>query len=106
MGHELNVDKEGRSAYHTLCYRGNYDTLMTLLNYERVCLKKVISDELNELKKRYNFKNLDIKHGSLVSTCYHDADTIRRHNDFNIQANALFERYANSIIERYRQILI
>ena len=106
MQQELNVDKEGRSCYHTLCYRGNYDTLMTILNYERVCLKKVIADELTSIKKRFGFKNLDIKHGHLVSTCYHDADTVRRHSDFNMRANALFERYANSIIERYRQILI
>ena len=47
MSQELNVDKDGRSYYHTLAYRGNYETLITLLNYERVCLKKVISDELN-----------------------------------------------------------
>jgi len=102
MLQELNVDKEGRSCYHTLCYRGNYETLVTLLNYERVCLKKVIADELTHLKKHYSFKNLDIKHGHLVSTCYHDADTVRRHSDFNMRANTLFERYSNSIIERYR----
>ena len=106
MMQELNVDKEGRNCFHTLCYRGNYDTLVTLLNYERVCLKKVISDELNLTKKRYNFKNLDIKGGHLVSTVYHDANTIRRHSDFNMRANSLFERYANVIIERYRQILM
>ena len=97
---------EGRNCYHTLAYKGNYDTLVTLLNYERVCLKKVIADELNEVKKRFHFKNLDIKHGHLVSTVYHDADTVRRHQDFNVRANALFERYANMIIERYRGILM
>ena len=79
MEQDINVDKDGRSAYHSLAYRGNYDTLMTLLNYERACLKKVISDELHEVKKRYRFKNLDICQGHLVSTVYHDADTIRRH---------------------------
>lgn len=106
MQQELNIDKEGRSCYHTLGYRGNYDTLMTLLNYERVCLKKVISDELHGVKKQYRFKNLDIDKGHLVSTVYHDADTIRRHQDFNMRANGLFERYANLIIDRYRQILL
>ena len=89
-----------------MCYKGNYDTLITLLNYERVCLKKVIADELSEVKKRFNFKNLDIKQGHLVSTVYHDVSTVRRHSDFNMRANALFERYANCIIERYRQILL
>lgn len=106
MQQELNIDKEGRSCFHTLAYRGNYDTLMTLLNYERVCLKKVIYDELHEVKKRYQFKNLDIDHGHLVSTVYHDADTIRRHGDFNMRANGLFERYSNLIVDRYRQILL
>ena len=61
MLQELNYDSEGRTCFHTLCYRGNYETVVTLLNYERVCLKKVIADELNEVKKRFNFKNLDIK---------------------------------------------
>ena len=106
MQQELNIDKEGRTCYHTLCYRGNYEMLVTLLNYERVCLKKVIADELNQIKKRYRFKNLDIKHGHLVSTVYHDSETVRNHADFNMRANGLFERYTNMIIERYRQILL
>ena len=42
----LNVDEMGRHASHTLLYRGNYDVLVTMMNYERVCLKKVIFDEL------------------------------------------------------------
>ena len=106
MLQELNIDREGRSCFHSLCYRGNYDTMVTLLNYERVCLKKVIADELNEVKKRFNFKNLDIKQGHLVSTTYHAADTVRRHSDFNLRANSLFERYSNMIVDRYRQILL
>jgi hypothetical protein len=42
----LNVDEAGRNAYHTMLFLGNYDVLATLLNYERVCLRKVILDEL------------------------------------------------------------
>ena len=69
---ELNVDKEGRTYYHSVCYRGNYEVLTTLLNYERACLKKVVSDMLQYAKNQSKFKNLDIKHGELVSTVYHD----------------------------------
>ena len=105
MRNELQIDQDGRNCFHSMCYRGNYDTLITLLNYERVCLKKVAADELNVAKKRFNFKNLDIKHGHLVSTTYHAADTVRRHSDFNMKANSLFEKYANMIIEKYRAIL-
>lgn len=105
MSQELNFDSEGRTCFHILCYRGNFDTLVTLLNYERVCLKKMIADELDSVKKRYCFKNLDIKHGHLVSTVWHSAETVKRHGDFNIRANGLLEQYANLIIERYRQIL-
>ena len=42
----LNVDEEGRHAYHIMLYKGNYEVLVTMLNYERVCIRKVIFDEL------------------------------------------------------------
>ncbi len=45
---------------------------------------------------------MDIKHGKLVSTVFHDADTIKRHEEFNIRVQNLFENYARSIIQRYR----
>ena len=102
---DLHSDKEGRTLYHSLCYKGNYDTMATTLNYERVCLKKTIFDKLQGCKDRFKFKNLDIKHGSLVSTVYHDAETLRRHVDFNQHATVLFEKYSSLIINRYRSIL-
>jgi len=48
---------------------------------------------------------MDIKHGKLVSTVFHDADTIKRHEEFNIRVQNLFESYARDLINRYRQIL-
>ena len=42
--HELNIDNNGLSAYHILTYKGNYDCLVSLLCYERMCLKKVMYD--------------------------------------------------------------
>lgn len=54
---ELNVDNDGRSLYHLLLYRGNYECLISILNIgnslllsiflfciERVYLKKTIFD--------------------------------------------------------------
>ena len=61
MSTTLNVDEDGRNCYHIMLYKGNYDVLVIMMNYERVCLKKVISDELASEKKRFKFKNLDIK---------------------------------------------
>ena len=88
-----------------MAYKGNFDAMTTLLNYERVMLKKDASDELTGIKQRFKFKNLDIKNGQLVSTVYHDADTIKRHTDFNVYATNLFEKYCRIIITRYRAIL-
>lgn len=48
---------------------------------------------------------MDIKHGELVSTVFHDADTIKRHEEFNIRVSNLFEQYARDVINRYRAIL-
>ena len=42
--HELNIDNNGRNAYHILAYKGNYECLNALLCFERMCLKKVMYD--------------------------------------------------------------
>ena len=43
---EINVDNEGRNMYHNLLYKGNYDSLISILNIERVYLKKNLFDQL------------------------------------------------------------
>lgn len=46
----LNVDEQGRNAYHIMLYKGNYDALVTMMNYERACLRKDVFDELQGQK--------------------------------------------------------
>ena len=48
---------------------------------------------------------MDIKHGHLSTQIFHDADSIKRHEEFNIRIFNLFEQYSKDIIDRYRQIL-
>ena len=91
--------------YHLMCYRGNYECLIAILNIERIYLKKTLFDQLYREKQRYRFKNMDIKNGQLVSTVFHDADTIKRHEEFNIRVQNLFEQYARDLINRLRQML-
>ena len=43
---EVNVDNEGRHLYHYLLFKGNYDCLISILNIERVYLKKTLFDQL------------------------------------------------------------
>ena len=99
---EINVDNDGRNAYHSMCYKGNLDCMVVLLNLERVYLKKTLFDQLIREKNKYRFKNMDIKHGHLTSSVFHDAETIKRHEEFNIRVFNLFEQYAKDIVERYR----
>jgi hypothetical protein len=61
--HEVNVDNEGRNMYHILGYRGNYECLVSILNIERVYMKKTLFDQLCREKQKYRFKNMDIKNG-------------------------------------------
>jgi len=88
---EINVDDLGRNVFHSILAKGNYDCLIALLNIERVYLKKTLFDQLLQEKNRYRFKNMDIKHGHLTSSVFHDADSLKRHEDFNIRVFNLFE---------------
>lgn len=103
--HELNSDNNGLNAYHILAYKGNYDCLVSLLCFERMCLKKVMYDQLQKEKNRFRMKTMDIRHGELTKTVQHDADTIKRHREFDLRLVSLFEQYACDIIARYREIL-
>ena len=102
---ELNVCNAGRTMFHLLGYKGNYECLIQILNIERVYLKKTLFDQLYREKQRYRFKNMYIKHGHLVSTVFHDAETVKRHEEFNIRVQSLFEQYARDLLMRMRQIL-
>ena len=83
--HELNVDDQGLNCYHIMLYRGQYDCLITMLSLERLFLKKVMHDQLAKEKVRYRMKTMDIKHGELNKTIAHDADTIKRHREFDLR---------------------
>lgn len=48
---------------------------------------------------------MDIKRGHLASAVFHDAETVKRHEDFNIRVYNLFDQYNKDIIDRYRQVL-
>ena len=65
-------DLRKRNAFHYLAQRGQYDVTMTFLNFVRHQRREDIFASLNQLKKTYGFKALDIKHGALVSTVWHD----------------------------------
>lgn len=87
--HELNIDNFGYNAYHVMAYRGQWECLISLLNYERICLKKVIYDQLLKEKSKYRIRTSDVKHGELIKTIQHDADTIKRHKEFDLRLNNL-----------------
>ena len=57
------------------------------------------------MKNQYRLKSMDVKHGSLVSSIYHDADLTRRFEEFIIGVQNLLEQYARDIIDKYRQVL-
>ena len=101
----LNIDNTNRNLYHSICYRGNFDCVIALLNIDRVYLKKILYDQLLSEKSRFRFKNMDIKHGKLSSAVFHDGETIKRHEEFNIRVFSLLDQYSKDIRDRYREIL-
>ena len=72
------------------------------MNFDRHLKRRGLSDALVREKAQYKFKNLDIKQGSLVSTVFHDNDTIKRHQLFNINIEDAFAMYIKSIHETLR----
>lgn len=94
INQDINVDKEARNCYHMMCYKGNYDCVVAMLNIERIFLKKILFDQLLATKNRYRFKNMDIKHGHLATSVFHDAETVKRHEEFNIRVFNLLQTYA------------
>jgi hypothetical protein len=87
---KFNLDKDKRSCFHTMCFRGNNECLTTVLNYDRECLKKHFSSELTAALVYSKLKTLDIVKGQLSSTKYHGQDTIKRFLNFNQRATDLF----------------
>lgn len=62
-------------------------------------------DQLQKEKNRFRMKVMDIKQGELTKTISHDADTIKRHREFDLRLVSLLEQYATDILSRYREIL-
>ena len=102
---QINEDTNKRNCYHSMCYKGNYDCMVTMLNIERVYRKKILFEQLLRYKNSYRFKNMDIKHGKLATSVFHDSETVKRFEDFNIHVLNLFEKYSQDVVNRYRQIL-
>lgn len=48
-------------------------------------------DQLSKEKVKYSMKSMDIKLGELDKTVQHDADTIRRHQEFDLRLVGLLE---------------
>ena len=49
---------------------------------------------------------MDIKHGHLSTSVFHDAESVKRHEEFNIRVFNLFDQYQKDIVDRYRDILM
>ena len=97
----FNVDLLGRNMFHLMLFQGNYDCVISVLNIHRTYLKKTLYDQLIQEKQNYRFKNMDIKHGKLVETVFHDAETVARHESFNIRVHNLLEQYSRDIIKMF-----
>jgi len=67
---KFNLDKDKRSCFHAMCFKGNNECLTTVLNYERECLKNYFYTELYAALAYSKLKTLDIVKGKLSSTKY------------------------------------
>jgi len=65
-------------------------------------LKKVLFDQLSRERQKYRMKNMNIKDGKLLSTIFHDADTVQRHEEFSIRIFNLLKKYSEALSGRYR----
>ncbi len=99
------TDNRGRNTFHTIAYRGDYDSAVIALNYQRYQDMKQLYQSLYEAKHAYKFKNLDIDHGELASTVLHDEGTKQRFQEFNATVQKLLEDYCEKIVQSADQYL-
>lgn len=59
------VDSDGQSVWHTLCYKGHNKLLNILFNFESFNLKMQSLIEIDNFKKSFGFSKLDIIKGKL-----------------------------------------
>ena len=74
---------------------------MTILNFVRHQRKDDIFRSLNELKRMYGFKALDVKEGELVSTVWHDEQTVQRFEDFSLSVTELCRQTFDELLNFY-----
>ena len=104
-GSPVDFDKQERNCYHTLAYRGEYESALMVLNYQRHSKLRNLYQTLYKEKHKYAIKSLDIDHGKLVSTTLHDNEQIKNHFQFNLSAESLFEAYCQDVKQKHCKYL-
>lgn len=78
--------------------------MMITLNYVRHCRREDIFKSLTDLKRDYGFKSLDVKEGQLVTTVWHDKETMNRFQEFSIRVQELCRLTLDEFLNFYRII--
>ena len=97
-----SVDMKLRNAFHFLCNRREYDTLMIVQNFISYKRKEILNDEIASLKRTHGFKNIDIKDGKLVRSGYINKKIQNSFKDFMSSIESLAVNTFQEYLQYYR----
>lgn len=102
----LGVGSTGRiNAFHFLCFKREYATLMTIQNFVNSKCKDNVRTQLDSMRRTFGFKNIDVKQGVLVKSGYINKKTQASFRDFISAVESLAINTYQEYVQYYRTAL-
>lgn len=98
------LDVSGRSPIHILCGKGNWDTFITVVEYQMHLLMKMLYTKVNSLKRQFGFKNSDVRKGKLVSSDQHVLEVQNKFREFSSKIHQIYEEYTEEKLEMIKRL--
>ena len=98
-------DENNQSTWHFISYRGHSRLLCLLLNHLRYRIKIETLSNLDSIKKKFGFSNLDIVNGNLSKAVHKNKKNIDNFNNLQKALKDEAERCINDFMNKLNEAL-